>query len=109
MATNADAVVELESYGQQAEQLGIEQHHAGAIESLEAANGFSLPPTDGGKDAWLFLLAAFALEALVWGMLHARLLIGTKTLIARQASLRATESSKSTTPPMTLQAREIFP
>lgn len=28
---------------------------------------FSLPPADGGKDAWLFLAAAFILEALTWG------------------------------------------
>jgi hypothetical protein len=28
---------------------------------------FSLPPVDGGKDAWLFLLSAFVLEVLVWG------------------------------------------
>jgi hypothetical protein len=29
--------------------------------------GFSLPPTDGGKDAWLCLLACFMLEAMIWG------------------------------------------
>lgn len=29
---------------------------------------FSLPPTDRGKDAWLFLAACWAVEALVWGM-----------------------------------------
>lgn len=28
---------------------------------------FSLPPVDGGKDAWLFLTASFVLECLVWG------------------------------------------
>ncbi|KAI1331807.1 MFS general substrate transporter [Xylariaceae sp. FL0255] len=28
---------------------------------------FSLPPVDGGKDAWLFLAAAFVVEALAWG------------------------------------------
>jgi hypothetical protein len=28
---------------------------------------FSLPPADGGKDAWLFLTAGFMVEALVWG------------------------------------------
>ena len=27
----------------------------------------SLPPTDGGKDAWLMLAAAFAVEFMVWG------------------------------------------
>lgn len=29
---------------------------------------FSLPPVDGGKDAWLFLAAGFVFEALVWGI-----------------------------------------
>ncbi|KAF2819411.1 MFS general substrate transporter [Ophiobolus disseminans] len=28
---------------------------------------FSLPPVDGGKDAWLFLFSAFVMEILVWG------------------------------------------
>ncbi|KAF2141627.1 uncharacterized protein K452DRAFT_326745 [Aplosporella prunicola CBS 121167] len=28
---------------------------------------FQLPPVDRGKDAWLFLAACFAIEALVWG------------------------------------------
>jgi len=27
----------------------------------------SLPPVDGGKDAWLFLAACFMIEGLVWG------------------------------------------
>lgn len=27
----------------------------------------SLPPVDSGKDAWFFLAACFALEALTWG------------------------------------------
>jgi hypothetical protein len=33
---------------------------------------FSLPPTDRGKSAWLFLAASFLIEAVVWGrvMLH---------------------------------------
>ena len=36
----------------------------------EANRGFefSLPRADSGKDAWLFLAGAFAIEALVWGM-----------------------------------------
>ncbi|KAF2877389.1 major facilitator superfamily domain-containing protein [Massariosphaeria phaeospora] len=37
------------------------------VDTVEATEGFSLPPTDGGKDAWLFLLACFMLEALIWG------------------------------------------
>jgi hypothetical protein len=31
---------------------------------------FSLPPVDGGRDAWLFLAAAFMVETLVWGANH---------------------------------------
>jgi hypothetical protein len=27
----------------------------------------ALPPVDGGKDAWLFLAAAFMVDALTWG------------------------------------------
>lgn len=27
----------------------------------------SLPPVDGGKQAWLFLATCFAIEVLVWG------------------------------------------
>jgi hypothetical protein len=27
-----------------------------------------LPPVDGGKDAWLFLLGATTIEILVWGL-----------------------------------------
>ena len=27
----------------------------------------TLPPADGGKQAWLFLAGAFMIEALVWG------------------------------------------
>lgn len=33
----------------------------------EERQEFSLPPVDGGKDAWLFLAACWAIEALVWG------------------------------------------
>ena len=35
----------------------------------EDSQGFSLAPVDGGKDAWLCLLASFLLEALLWGAL----------------------------------------
>ncbi|KAI1433405.1 major facilitator superfamily domain-containing protein [Xylaria sp. CBS 124048] len=30
----------------------------------------ALPPADGGKEAWLFLAACFAVEALVWGFAY---------------------------------------
>ncbi|KXJ87399.1 major facilitator superfamily domain-containing protein [Microdochium bolleyi] len=35
--------------------------------SIHSRLEFSLPPADGGKDAWLFLAACWAVEALVWG------------------------------------------
>lgn len=28
---------------------------------------FSLPRADGGKDAWLYLVSCFFVEALIWG------------------------------------------
>lgn len=36
-------------------------------ESFIDRNESQLPPVDTGKDAWLFLAACFAMEALVWG------------------------------------------
>ncbi|KAF2443009.1 MFS general substrate transporter [Karstenula rhodostoma CBS 690.94] len=33
----------------------------------ELGQGFSLPPTDGGKHAWLFLFSCFMLEGMIWG------------------------------------------
>ena len=46
---------------------GIElfQHNENDAPHNEAA--FSLPPTDGGKDAWLCLFGCFMLEAMIWG------------------------------------------
>ncbi|KAK3302798.1 major facilitator superfamily domain-containing protein [Chaetomium strumarium] len=35
--------------------------------NTQTVNEFSLPPTDTGKDAWLFLAGCWAVEALVWG------------------------------------------
>ena len=40
-------------------------HEAGA--RSEDHQTHSLPPTDGGKDAWLFLFSCFMLEAMIWG------------------------------------------
>jgi hypothetical protein len=34
----------------------------------EIVDSQELPPADGGKQAWGFLTAAFALEMIVWGM-----------------------------------------
>ncbi|KAK7187922.1 major facilitator superfamily transporter [Paraphaeosphaeria sporulosa] len=33
----------------------------------ELDGGFSLPPTDGGKHAWLLLFSCFMLEGIIWG------------------------------------------
>lgn len=33
----------------------------------EPENEYLLPPADGGKEAWSFLGAAFAIEIMVWG------------------------------------------
>lgn len=50
-------------------QLSHRTHSFIAFNTPEEEEGqqFTLPPADGGKDAWLFLAAAFILEALVWG------------------------------------------
>jgi hypothetical protein len=66
------------SYREQLELTSYPQHPSAAIttdmEPLHEASDnhssneiFSLPPTDGGKDAWLCLLACFLLEAMIWG------------------------------------------
>lgn len=36
----------------------------------EIDGGFSLPPTDRGKHAWLLLFSCFMLEAIIWGALQ---------------------------------------
>ncbi|MCJ1309717.1 hypothetical protein MMC25_003377 [Agyrium rufum] len=40
--------------------------HSGSQESA-LGQEFSLPPADGGRQAWLFLAGCFMIEALVWG------------------------------------------
>ena len=42
-------------------------HRTDDDQPLHNETSFSLPPTDGGKDAWLCLLACFMLEAMIWG------------------------------------------
>jgi hypothetical protein len=44
------------------------QHDSTNAAAAAAEAEFSLPPVDGGRDAWLFLFSAFILEVLVWGM-----------------------------------------
>ncbi|KAL1843391.1 hypothetical protein VTK73DRAFT_2856 [Phialemonium thermophilum] len=50
-------------------QEGSAGDHGGLTEAQTPSgrHQFSLPPADGGKDAWLFLASCFAVEALVWG------------------------------------------
>jgi hypothetical protein len=49
-------------------QPGAPEIESNRDESIDETNArSSLPPTDGGKDAWLFLFASFMLEALIWG------------------------------------------
>ena len=36
------------------------QEHSNVVQA-------SLPPVDGGREAWLFLAGSFFIEALVWG------------------------------------------
>ncbi|KAF2264037.1 MFS general substrate transporter [Lojkania enalia] len=63
MAPN-ESDIELRS---QASLADIHRREIETSESLEVIEGFSLPPADSGKDAWLCLLACFMLEALIWG------------------------------------------
>jgi hypothetical protein len=62
---------------------------------------FSLPPVDGGKDAWLFLFSAFVLEILVWGNTSISSAPGqtnAHSIDTSQASLSLSVYSKNTTP-----------
>jgi hypothetical protein len=69
MASENSAQVELAQYTQNpsaASSTDVQPLPNGTL-SPDSHGGFSLPPTDTGKDAWLFLLACFMLEALIWG------------------------------------------
>ncbi|CZR59257.1 related to monocarboxylate transporter 2 [Phialocephala subalpina] len=48
--------------------LGDSQDEVQESGDLTGQHEFSLPQADGGKDAWLFLMAGFMIEALVWGL-----------------------------------------
>jgi hypothetical protein len=66
MASHGSTEVVLTSYAQQPSTRAsrdIEPLH----DHANSDEGFSLPPTDGGKDAWLCLFACFMLEAMIWG------------------------------------------
>jgi hypothetical protein len=64
MASDNSTQVELARYASSVDV----QPLPNGTQSPDSHEGFSLPPTDTGKDAWLFLLACFMLEALIWGM-----------------------------------------
>jgi hypothetical protein len=69
MASDNSTQVELAQYTQNpfaASSTDVQPLPNGTF-SPDSHEGFSLPPTDTGKDAWLFLLACFMLEALIWG------------------------------------------
>jgi hypothetical protein len=72
MASNNSNPVELTSYPRlpsSATLNDVEPLQNEAVGHINGNEGFSLPPTDGGKDAWLCLFACFMLEALIWGTL----------------------------------------
>ncbi|KAI1105322.1 MFS general substrate transporter [Jackrogersella minutella] len=65
--------IELESFAHSASAVGALTasdetiNRQDDVQPEDGRQEFSLPPVDGGKDAWLFLAACWAIEALVWG------------------------------------------
>ncbi|KAK6863944.1 hypothetical protein PG995_000472 [Apiospora arundinis] len=53
--------------GNTAVDIPLQQIQHGPSENRITRQEFSLPPVDTGRDAWLFLAACWAVEALVWG------------------------------------------
>ena len=65
-AVGTTTAIELQSSDNSPRAASPERHaEDGNEHEMEMA---SLPPVDGGKDAWLFLAACFMIEGLVWGM-----------------------------------------
>ncbi len=60
----------------------------------------SLPPIDGGKEAWLFLAACFVVEALVWGEALDGHFLPSDSTHTTKAFPSPTVSSRSTIPAM---------
>ncbi|KAK5636616.1 hypothetical protein RRF57_012329 [Xylaria bambusicola] len=58
----SQTAVELEFISSQ-----VESPEQGATDNSDGNAEFSLPPVDGGKEAWLFLAASFVVDALIWG------------------------------------------
>jgi hypothetical protein len=70
MASNNSTEIELTPQAQNpsaATLADVELLPNGTATPADSNEGHSLPPTDGGKDAWLFLFACFMLEAMIWG------------------------------------------
>ncbi|KAI2467528.1 MFS general substrate transporter [Annulohypoxylon bovei var. microspora] len=65
--------IELEAFAHPTSRVGVSTtaveypNQQDELQPEEERQEFSLPPVDGGKDAWLFLAACWAIEALVWG------------------------------------------
>lgn len=90
MTTTYNAQIELNSYAQQplaATLTDVEQLPNDATNPSDPNEGFSLPPTDGGKNAWLCLISCFMLEALIWGASRHRLGVGEANLNSRLSVL----------------------
>ncbi|KAF2002381.1 hypothetical protein P154DRAFT_521176 [Amniculicola lignicola CBS 123094] len=68
MATKSSTTLELEQTRHS--QPPTSEDQADLVESptIDENTGFSLPPADGGKNAWLVLFCCFMLEALIWGL-----------------------------------------
>lgn len=71
MASPTESVVALTDFSRPADYPREQdsQIEATVIEEQPENRGteFSLPPVDGGKDAWLVLAGSFIVEALIWG------------------------------------------
>jgi hypothetical protein len=69
VSTMSENAVELNTIGSTLESSPLEgsQQPSDSPTSQKPRQEFSLPPVDGGKDAWLFLAACWAVEALIWG------------------------------------------
>ncbi|KAL5351288.1 hypothetical protein ACLOAV_003140 [Pseudogymnoascus australis] len=68
MASTHSVQIDMTSYHpSSATATGVESLQTDLDDPSNSNQGFSLSPTDGGKDAWLCLFACFMLEALIWG------------------------------------------
>lgn len=57
----------LQSTSYELHTIGRDSPDQNVPESSTSSRQFSLPPVDGGKDAWLCLMGGFCLEVMVWG------------------------------------------